>query len=411
MESLPGKFEVLSQDTEKVGDLFKLVERTLTDPALASKITDPVEAAMLEAMLPELFEGGHLRPHIDEIFAMRRSRQSYYPPGYALRTLEFGIDKQVRRKFPDYYPVYFSAAGTWQHFKVFEELDYVELFTDAQENLRSTDVDSYQAEKILSNLLAERWQRPPVAVDSGMGFGVGLKKWAMYDTYPYDPIQILKAPRRGEPISPDLAPDEEMQAKVNHLVQQKPVISKLIGYDILPISSEDKGRVDIGFSSTFPMSRSTLDPKGVKEFYSLLSESPPEVTLLKQELFDATDPRDLANLAQYLPGGKADIFTFSGILMQLPPEKLVNFFHNFVPYCKDGALFFVKEWANLSPKQPSGLKMINEDWWHKGHFKLFIIDPFNLDKPPMEFCRFLNRQCEQMYLTPDGQRLMNDHLP
>jgi hypothetical protein len=409
-ESLNPSFEILPTDIENVNKLFLLIERDLHYKDQRHKLTDSVEVGMLEAIYPELLDGGRLRPHIDEVFALRRMRRSFYPPGYSLRTLQFAIDKQMRQFFPDTYPSLFSTKGSWDYYEAFEKFDYFELVNDALENLRSSDVNSYGPEKIFTNALGDHWRRRPVVLDTGMGLGVGLKKWKMNQEYPYTPIRTLRQPKRGQAISHDLREDFEAQTRVDELANAEPVIQTIVGYDILPINPEDKSRVDLTDSSTFPMSQRLLYPQKVVEFHNLLKESSPDVHLLTREMIDATDPQDLALLSQYLPDGKADIFTFSGVLLQIPPKKRAQFFYNFLPLCAEGAQFFIKEWANTDPSQPNGLRMISEDWWHKGHFKLFRIDAKNLDVPPELLAVFLSRQCEQMYLTPGGRRILMDGI-
>jgi hypothetical protein len=404
-ETINPSFEILPEDIENVNKLFLLIERDLHDRGYRSRLTDSVEVAMLEAIYPELLDGGRLRPHIDEIFALRRMQASYYPTGYALRTLQFAIDKQMRQFFPDIYPALFSTKGSWDYYEAFEKFDYYELVNDGLENLRSSDLNSYNPENIFTNALSKHWRRRPVVLDSGMGLAVGLKKWIMHQEYPYTPIRTLQKPKRGQAISPDLDLDTVAQARVNALTIAEPVIDSIVAYDMLPINPNDKSRVDLADSSTFPMGQRIQNPK-VVEFHKLLKESPPGVHLLTRDMIDATNPEDLALLSQFLPGGKADIFTFSGLFLQIPPEKRAQFFHNFLPLCAEGAQFFIKEWANVDLTQPSGLKVISEDWWHKGHFKLFRMDPEDLDLPPELLAVFLSRQCEQMYLTAEGRRLL-----
>lgn len=406
-ESQPNGIIVEQADIQRVEELFGMIEKG----ASGAKTADPVEAAFFQAVYPEILDGGRLRPHLDEVFATRRLRQSFYPTGYALRTLEFAVDKQARKLFPEDYPRFFSAPGTWDHHDVFGRLDYYELFQDMQENLRSNISGGYEIFKLLTFVFRDRSKTDPTVVDIGDSLGLGLKKWMMPRQFPFKPIEVLVPPQPGQAISPDLEADRVAQHRVDYMAEVEPVVNLALGCDILPINSHDADAVDLVFSHTFPMSESGRDPGAVREFRSLVQATSPKVKLLDRNI-DVTDLESLSQLADYLPNGKADIFTFSAVLFEMPPEKVKSAFANLRPYCNDGALIFGSDFVKVNPDASNGLDFIRGDWWHRlGSFATFIVDPFRLEEPPVEVCRYLTRRCEKMWLTDTGRRLFERVSP
>lgn len=401
-EAQPKNIIIEKSDIQRVEELFEMIEKGAGNQLSA----DPVEAGFFQAAYSEILEGGRLRPHLDEAFALRRLRRSFFPTGYALRTLEFAVDKQVRKMFPEDYPSFFSARGTWDHHDVFGRLDYNELFVDMQENLRSNITGGYEIFKLLSCVFRDRWQTSPTVVDTGNSLGLGLKKWMMPQQFPFRPIEVLVPPRPGQAISPYLETDQTVQEVVDYMAGAQPIVGQALGCDILPINPENADAVDLVFSHTFPMSESVRDPAAVREFRSLVQAASPEVKLIDRNI-DVTDPNSLSQLADYLPDGKADIFTFSAVLFEMAPEKVKDAFANLKPYCNEGALIFANDFVKVNPNAPNGLDFIRGDWWHRlGSFATFIVDPFRLEEPPVEVCRYLTRRCEQMWLTETGRQLL-----
>jgi hypothetical protein len=220
---------------------------------------------------------------------------------------------------------------------------------------------------------------------------------------------MLMPPRPGQPITSDLPTDEEAQVWVDYLANQQPNIGMAIGYDNFPMLQSQPEASELVFSHTFPMSESERDPQGVIEFEHLLDESPPSLQMIPDNI-DATNAESLTKLVPYLPEGKADVFTFSASYFEMDPDRQKDFFRNFLPYCNERALFFVSEFARLNPQSPNGIKVIRGDWWHRlGSFGTFIVDPFNLDKPPVEIGRFLTRRCEAMWLTKAGKSILSGY--
>jgi len=396
------EYRVENVDISKAEELFLMAEKSLRDP----RVADPVEKAMLESIVTEVLTGDKLLSQIEQSFAFRRSSGSFFPTGYALRTLEFAIDKQMRKLFPaDVYPIDFADASSWQGNNVFNNLDYFELSVDMEQNLRSNVQLGYEIFKLVSNALKDRWNYNPTVVDAGASLGLGLKKWSMHDSHPFKPIQVLSKPVKGQPISPFLPTDYSGQEAVNLLASSPPIIGQAFGYDNFPMIPGDHAAENLVFSHTFPMSESLRDKEGVKEFNDLIKSNPANVELIERHI-DATEPDSLKQLADYLPNGKADIFTFSAVLFEMEPEKTLKVFENIRPYCNEGAICIVSEFVKPDTKSAIGLKFIREDWWHRaGSFATFIVDPFNLEQPPIEICRYVSRRCEQMWLSDAGREL------
>jgi hypothetical protein len=225
--------EIQEPDFQRVDKLSGLVGDIIKN----GQSRDPVEAGLLKALLPELDTDGRVRPHMAYAFAVRRLRGSYFPIGYALRTLEFSLDKQLRQ------------------------------------------------EQVIAN---------------------------------------------------------------NHYPSHTHTEAAFHYYDVL-----------------------------------------------------------LSQLADILPGGKADIFTFSATIFEMPPDKLRKFFSNFLPYCNPGAIFIVNDFARVVPEAPGGFRLTRGAWWNRlGQFASFVIDPFQPEQPPVEIARFLTRRCEDLWFSKAGLELI-----
>lgn len=394
-------FNVEPEDLRQANEVFLLVERGIKE----QRAIDPVEASFFLAAYPELLDGGKLRPHLEEAIAFRRTTGSFFPSGYALRTLEFSIDKQARRLLPGIYPQMLDTPEAWEHYDVLGRLDQGELHWDMQINLQSSMADAYGIYQILTQALRSRWSSSPTVIDNGISLGLGPKKWLLSG---FEPIKVVKAPRQDQPIVPgEMEPDEEVQAQVDYLTGLSPLVGRIVGYDALPIRPGDHDSINRVLSHTFPMSESLRRPKEVEEFIRLAHSSSPKVNLLHRNIIHAEDPESLAQIAEFLPNGKADIGIFSAIFFEQRPDIVSTILENMRPYYNENALFFVTDFAKADPNSPGGLKFIRGDWWHRpGSFATFIIDPFKLEQRPIEICRFSTRRGTEMWLTDAGRKIV-----
>jgi hypothetical protein len=397
MESEPSRVE--SVDLDNANKIFRLVEKNLRGPAPA----DPVEWAFLQASYPEFFGGGRLRPHLEEAFAMRRARGSYFPPGYALRTLEFSIDKQARLFIPEY-PYGFDKTEAWE--AVYSKLDPFELVWDMQINLQSSMADAYGIYHLLTQAFQARWGDNPTVIDTGASMALGLKKWLLPGEG-FNPIKVVYPPKRGQPIVPGgMVSDTDAQVRVNQLMPNRPVIDKAVGYDAIPVQQNDQDAFNRVFSHTFPMSESIRRPDEVAEFHRL-ADSATDRLILPKRIIHAEDRESLAQLQDFLPEGKADIAIFSAVLFEQPPQVIDKIFENVTDHCNEGALFFITDFIEPNESAPHGFRFIRGDWWHRpGSFATFVMDPFKPGRLAEEIARFSTRRSTEMWLTPKGRQLI-----
>jgi len=412
-EFAPQGYRIEAVDVDRARELAEMVERGASDRF----VTDRVENALLKSMVQEFSDQGRLTPHIAEMFALKRAQRSSVPIGYALRLVEFAIDKQMREMYPaDVYPINhsgdkhridFTTKEGWMSQDIFGRLDYNDLHEDIYGDLRSNISMGYEIFKLLSYAHRDRWSRPPVVVDIGGSMGLGLKKWLLHDKYPFKPIEVLSAPRPGQPISPELPPDRTYQSVINGLVDTEPIIGPAISSDAVPIMSGSAEAIKLVFSHTFPFSESARNPEAVEEFFNLTWEQPADMVTVQRFGVDATDPESMDRLRTYLPGDQADIFLMSAVLFEMPPEDSLKVMENIRSLSSPNALCFVSDFARVDKNSINGLNIIRRDWWHRlGSFATFQLDPFASESPPVEICRYLTRRCEQMWLTPDGQKVL-----
>jgi len=394
-------FNVESVDIANTRALLKLAKKEIG----GYRIRDPVEASFLKVAIPELSSGGRLRPHMNQTFAMRRTTESFFPPGYALRSLEFSVDKQMRQIFPaDMYPLFFGGTGYWNYYDVFSRLDMDELFVDMQHNLQSSMADAYGIYHLLSQAFRARLGDSPTVLDVGSSMGFGLKKWLL-PREGFKPIKVLRPPRRGEPIVPgEMEPEDDMQPIIDNLTRQTPTIGLAVAFDEHPVNERDPDALARVFSHTFPMSESERRPDEVAEFYRLASQSSPKI-LASRHFINARDASSSQQLAAYLPDGKADIGILSAVLFEQPPEVIGNIFNNLRPLFNEGALCFVTDFINHV--SPNGFSFIRGNWWQRpGSFASYVMDPHKPDVPPVELARFTTRRATEMWLSPEGKELL-----
>jgi hypothetical protein len=394
-EAYPYRVETV--DLDSANDIFRVVERNLQRP----RFTDPVEAAFIRASYPEFFDGGRLRPHLEEALAFRRTRDSYFPPGYALRTLEFSIDKQARR-LTDKYPVGFDKPEAWE--EVYANLDPYELVWDMQLNLQSSMADAYAIYHLLSQVFHKRLGKSPTVIDNGGSMAMGLKKWLLPGAG-FKPIRVVNTPKPDQPIVPGEMPvDEAIQGVVNSMTQENPTISRAVCYDIMPINTHDQDAIDRVFSHTFPMSESLRRPDEVEEFLRLSKASSPKI-ILPQMIIDAQDTESLARISNFLPE-KADMAIFSAVLFEQSEDDINTIFENVAAHCNESALFFITDFIKPDDSTPHGFSFIRGDWWHRpGSFATFVMDPSEPGRPAEEIARFSTRRSTEMWLTPRGREL------
>lgn len=394
-------YHVEKADLDRVDDMFNMVERNIRD----QRATDPIEGAFLEAAYPEFFDGGKLRPHLEEAMAFRRTRGSFFPTGYALRTLEFSVDKQARLFIPGYPNDGFDQSSTWKKHDIFGILDYYELVWDMQINLQSNMADAYGIYHLLTQVFKDRWGQKPTVLDTGSSMALGLKKWLLPGEG-FNPIKVVQAPDRRQPIVPGEMPvDEEVQSITDHLMGQSPIVGKAVGYDAIPINPEDKDAFNRVFSHTFPMSESLRRPDEVAEFRRLMLTQSKDIVLPWRNIH-AEYKDTLEQLNEFLPGGKADIAIFSAMLFEQESEKIKTIFDNVAEYCNEGALFFITDFIKADKTNPQGFSFIRGDWWHRpGSFATFVMDPFRPDEPAVEIARFTSRRGTEMWLSPKGREL------
>jgi hypothetical protein len=391
------QYRIENSDLESADDIFRLVEKNLR----RRSSSDPVEAAFLSASYPEFFGGGRLRPHLEEALAFRRTRGSYFPSGYALRTLEFSIDKQARQ-LSDAYPIGFDKPEAWE--PIFANLDPFELVWDMQCNLQSSMADAYAIYHLLTQKFKNRWGESPTVIDNGASMALGLKKWLVPGAG-FKPISVVRSPKTGPIVPGEMARDYEAQGAVDCLTSQNPIIGRAVGYDTMPINMNDHDAINRVFSHTFPMSESIRRPDEVEEFRRLSATDTPKV-VLPRTVIDALDSESFAGIGQYLPN-KADIAIFSAVLFEQSEENIDTIFDNVASYCNEGALFFITDFIVADKNYPHGFRFIRGDWWHRpGSFATFIMDPFKPGRPAEEIARYSTRRSTEMWLTAKGRKLL-----
>ena len=390
-----------AEDVANTGELLKLARNEIG----SYRVKDPVETSFLKVALPELSPGGRLRTHMNQVFGMRRTVGSYFPPGYALRSLEFSVDKQMRRNFPpDIYPLNFRGPGFWHHYDIFGRLDMDELFVDMQYNLQSSMADAYGIYHLLTQIFKDDQSDSRTVLDVGSSMRFGLKKWLLPGEG-FDPITVLKPPHRGQPIVPsEMEPDEDIQPVVDYLMSQKPAAGMAVAFDEHPVNETDPNALARVFSHTFPMSESLWRPQEVDEFYRLAGRSAQNI-VASRNFISARDADSTEQLAAYLPNGKADIGILSAVLFEQPPEVIDTVFNNLRPLFNEGALCFVTDF--ISHVSNNGFSFIRGNWWHRpGSFATFVMDPHRPSDPPVELARFTTRRATEMWLSPAGRQLI-----
>jgi hypothetical protein len=275
-----------------------------------------------------------------------------------------------------------------------------------QINLQSSMADAYGIYHLLTQAFKDRWNQKPTLIDTGASLALGLKKW-LIPGEGFKPIRVMKAPGRGQPIVPGGMPaDQEVQTRIDHLMPNRPIIGKAVGYDAMPIQPNDQDAFNRVFSHTFPMIESVRRPQEVAEF-KRLTESSSEDIILPKRIIHAEDRESLGQLHEFLPGGKADIAVFSAVLFEQSPEVIDKIFDNVAEYCNEGALFFITDFIEADKTAPHGFKFIRGDWWHRpGSFATFVMDPFQPGQPAEEIARFSTRRSTEMWLTPKGRELL-----
>lgn len=391
-------------DYDRADKIFQLIESSIRQP----NITDPVEWAFLLSLLPELMDGGLMRPHFEESLALLRQSGGVFRTGYALRTLEFAMDKQARYLVPEY-PLGFDNPSAWK--RVFVEMDPADFVWDMQVNLQSNMADAYGIYHLLSQVFQERWSDSPIVLDNGSSLGLGLKKWLLPGAG-FQPIKVIKAPSRGQPIVPEeMEPDEEAQEAVNALMSQAPIVKTAVGYDASPIqtgdehSKRDNDALNRVFSHTFPMSESLKRPEEVKEFWKLAFARADNI-ILPKKMIAADDRGSLDQISDYLPR-KADMAIFSAIIFEQSTGMVNHVFDNVAEHSSDLALYFITDFMKTDKGSPHGVRFVRRDWWHRpGSFAAYVMDPNKPGRPAEEIARFASRRATEMWLTPAGRELI-----
>lgn len=414
----PGKILLESLDIQRANHLFQSIDNDVINPRNRALITNPLELRLLEAVLPEIASsvpigavGGRLRPHLDEAFAIARMSGSYFHIGYQKRKIELSIDRQLKALFPEDYSK-LATPEFWVQNDVMAQIDPDRFFLDmAFRRQAYNNPNAYSIFHLETQALKRRLGRPPIVVDVGGAGGIAEVKWALSQNYPFRPMKMYKQPEAGEPISYDLKTDSAAQEAVNDLTGRAPVIGGALTVDILPIAHDSDAK-DWSYCNTFPMGEELRDPEAAAEFKQLQNEDRQALAkehnvLIYGHMVDARDPASLEVLKKLLPGGKADFFILSGVIMQMSPEEISQVIQNLSVYANEGAVVSVNEWARLDHRQPSGLKVIREGWWHRlGAFSNFIIELDNPDKPPIHIGDFMTRKCDGMILSPAGRQLL-----
>lgn len=401
-EFQPKHYEVSPGDDAHVTQMVKLIERNLRN----DQFSDPVEKAFLGAVVPHLQPDGLIRTHMAEVFALKRKTDSQFTPGYALRAMEFSVDKQMRQLFDKYeYPTFFSREVWWNHREVFRQLDYDEMHHDIVLGLQSNMHNAYAIYPLLMPAYKDRLGQNPVVLDNGISFGLGLKKW-FSKTERFEPIRVIMPPRPGQAIVPGaMEGDPEAQEWVDRLSLANPVVRSAVGYDTISTNPQDPEAVKRVFSHTFPMSESLRRPDEVAEFYRLAFEETPDLVYVR-EFIDATDEYLLAYLKKYLPPDGAAAGIYSAVLFQHNDQAISRILKNTEPYYKAGAPLFIADFAQADSTTESGLRFVGKDWWHRpGSFALFVIDD-GISNLPVEVARFTTRRGEEMWLTQAGRQLL-----
>lgn len=397
------------QDIAKVDHIVDFANEVISDP----DVVDPIEPMLLRNLVPLLkgkrgsLRGGELRPPLAHAFVLARLGLMGQPAtttiGIELRKLEGVVDKQLRALFPGEYPERGTEGSFYDENKATSQIDGEQLWWDMGLPLRYNDPESGYAvtTAIINNLPPS--DKPRVIIDIGTAFGQGARKIKLYEKYPFKPRQTFV--RIGNVIKPDI----EMQYALDKSLQSPSPPSIVVGTDLIHPNEKE---FELGSSQTFLMSRRLKEPEAVQEFSDLYYKEPVATewtegvpVIIPKRPIDATSPGFATELGQILPEGvKADVFVLSGVVLQFPHDKLKEIFSYYQAAANPGAIAIVSEWANATP---DGLEILEGvHWHHENGFKTFVIDLSNLDRPPLEICRYTNRQAREVIFTPEGRQFI-----
>lgn len=391
-------FSVEKQDLKRAQEIYQLVEES-DEARLAS---DPVEAAFLTTFRRELLlPGGLMRPHLEHILAMNRQRGIFSPNGQVLRRIEFSIDKQMRKMYPpNVYPHVADTPAFWRN--GFRKLDQDELFEDSFIKLQSNMADASAINDLITKRLRGRWTGDVTALNNGISLGIPDKKW-MLDGF--KPVRVVKAPRYNQPIVPGgMEPDEEMQAVIDDLASQAPAVSRIVGYDIVPVHARDEEAIARLFSDTFPFTESVRRPDEVAEFMRLAYTETDKVVPVRG-IVNALDEHSLTRLAEpkYLGDGKAQALIYSAFLFEQRNEDVVTIAANTAEYASDDSIGIASDFFDEK------FRFIRGRWWHRpGSWATAVFNPKDLDMMPIRLCTFSTRRGTEMWLTEEGRRFFRD---
>lgn len=421
-----GGYEINDEDIGRADEVFRLIETEIRQ----QRYSDPVEGSCLKAVYLDFMAAppGSMPPHHGRVkdtmtaaAALRRQRGSFFPKGYALRCLEFSLDKQMRRLFSaDIYPVQADNEEFWS--AAFGLLDFYELFTDLQFDLQSNMADTgaiYQA--ILAELATSgRWEGLPTVLDNGISHG---QPWRKFFTTGFRPVRALRQPPPYRPIVPDeLQTDQELQSIINPLYDLPPAAGQVIGYDTVPIIAdtannlrrlepESMDALQLLFSQTFPFGESVRRAAEAAEFWQLALTPLPTKVVIPKVSIDARDPGSLSQLDEILMGVPAQVGILQAMLYEHPYETAVSIIENVKPYVAD--FLFIADFIK-TPQRRTGRPLdykkfdfIRGAWWQRpGAFAMYAIDLKSQNQELVEIARFTNRRATEAFFMPGGKYLL-----
>jgi hypothetical protein len=412
-DSIDFDIEPTEKDLDRVDQLVELMGRIAT----SKFVFDPIEPELLRALIPllkgeepGLIAGGELRAPL--AYAVAWTRHKKLSDGVWVRKIEGGINRQLHALTPDY-----STKGSdpdfYRHAGNLSQIDGEEFSWDVMKPQRCNDQDAYAVKTAFVNKFSQtRWGGEPVVLEIGPAFGTGTAKMKMYDRFPFKQTQALIAPDDPGDIGEHLPPDIESQALVEDLLRGVSPIKKIVGTDLFPANRAD---LELGLSETFLMSRRQKEREAVEEFETLFEETHPNPEapdfeegrngiILPRQHIDATIPEDMEIVRPYLPEGKADVFVFSGVILQFPQKEIMRILNSFKDLASHNAIVIISEWADLTE---NGLTTLTgAHWQHKGGFKTFIGEMSNIAETLTEVCRYTNRHGRSMVFTKAGKHIL-----
>lgn len=398
-------FEPEKADLRKVTGLI----RSLQEEAINPMGGDIYVRAFCRATIPELMEGGKLRPHMEEIFSFRRRHQSYFPEVYAGRILMRAVEKQALKYLPpDIYPVQFSKEAAWKNELYDGALQYDELAEDiVLRNIQSNIPERYKSFALVTHLFKDRLGQAPTVLDVGDSLNLGLKKWKTMAENPFRATRAIRPVHGERYLGHEFEEDHEASEKIEQLLNRAPNLGLGFGFDIQPIPKNDPEAYMWGLACSFRPGELIFDNRRVKEFRTLSQSDIPGIVTYQRPV-DVRDAESLDQVKEFLPGNKADLVTCSTVFYQLTGKQIFDALRNLKELCHDGSLIVINDFVQRDHKVANGMKFYQQNRWVQPYtFRTLIVDPADLENPPVELFRFNNGRAEHVWLSEYGKSLLD----